>query len=235
MKVGEAVGAQSMPVPAGMYPVEVAFSVLQDQVIKQKNNGDMQFSMPMKVMGGDYDGQVLWANFTLTQKAIWVFGTFLQQIGYDSNDDFGDPFEQDEAFMDFLGSLDGMRFQVEVTLEQVMSQKHNKMIDVNKVINYFPQGNETMEAASKIMGAKPVAKGTIPGAKTASKPAAAPARPSAPPAGPKAAPRASGPAKPGAKGPAKKTEDLPDWAKGPVGGDPIDGEAPEATGEESPF
>lgn len=205
MKVGDALGVSRDPVPAGVYALEVVDSdQLENPAIRDSSQG-RQISILCNVIKNDqYEGRGVWLNFNIVKAGIFYFASFLQESGFCGEDqEMGDPFSEDEYFMDFLDSMRGHRFMAELTLEQVYSKKHQKEVDVNKVISQWPY-EETNEAkvpdkAKEILGKKQEA----PPAK-----AVGPAKTSAPP-------KRSAPPK----------KELPPWAKGAdEGGEEVAGE-----------
>lgn len=196
MKVGDAsASGGGGPVPAGTYALEIVDKPDFDNPAIKDGKNSRQVSICANVIDNpEHEGSSVWQNFGITKGGLFYFDQFLISSGVAMEGvEMGDPYEEDEAFHDFLDSLKGARFMAELTLEPVYSAKQGKEIDVNKVVNSWPYEpavkGDVPKAAKEMLGpksAKPA------GAKPVAKPAAAPPKKGAP---------------------AKPQREMPSWAK----------------------
>lgn len=206
MKVGDAMGSSRDPVPAGVYAFEVVDSPdLENPSVKDGKQGRQVSVLSNVIDNPEHEGKGMWQNFGITKGGLFYMASFLVQSGFcDESQDMGEPYAEDDIFMDFLASLKGHRYMAEVTLEQVYSKKMGAEIDVNKVVSVWPYEEPKI-------GKVPAAAEKLLGPKT---PAKAPLKASV---GPKAS-------APSSKKAAPPKRDLPPWAKGAEEGEEVQGD-----------
>lgn len=190
-------GGSREPVPAGVYGLKIKGEQTQ---VKDAKNGGRQLSLLSTIVGGEYADRGVWQNFNLTEPGLYYLADFMQQIGMDPEEtEIGDPLTEDDDWRAFLDSLDGIRYQAELTFEAVFSKAKGHDVDVNKIASAWPYDGEKMKGdvpqkAKEIFGPK---SGVI-GGPAKAKPA------QAKPVGPttRTAPRT-----------ATSKKDVPQWAK----------------------